>query len=393
VSGEIKGLTEDAGYVEPDDGSAEELLELVLAPEHVWNEINAFDCAWQGSIEETGIPATMKNQAFSHRRFRELFYEFLLPHVWLPKKPDDRPPEGSPVGDYTPKNLEEVREKLHNEEFCRNLSGDKLLSFLEWAMLLYGIELDQSDIPPVGNLYASAVEKTNPEHRKLTMLELTKMIEILKAPAASYMPILVFEPELSIASTAALDFAALSPLVENGLPYAFKEIDLLLQQGSIRNPGAVFGGLVSLGDRRLSPELKRLRQYLKREDVLVAVQAYSGFMSHAGIQFWLSWAEEVVENEDLEGIFGSITSALTIIPNRATESIVRDVERVFPCTDAEVSVVELKKWDKPEYAKYIAPRLYALEKAETPPKLFSYVLHCWNLPPAAPLEERFIPDE
>ena len=51
--------------------------------------------------------------------------------------------------------------------------------------------------------------------------------------------------------------------------------------------------------------------------------------------------------------------------------------------------MELKKWDKPEYAKYIAPRLYALEKAETPPKLFSYVLHCWNLPPAAPLEERF----
>jgi len=120
------------------DASAEDLLELLLAPEHVWSEIRAFNYAWKGSIEDSGIPEEMKADAFSYKRFQDLFAQFVLPRVWLPEQPENEPPARSPVTEYVPENLAEVREKLHDEGFCGDLEGDELLSFLVWAMLLYG---------------------------------------------------------------------------------------------------------------------------------------------------------------------------------------------------------------------------------------------------------------
>jgi hypothetical protein len=45
-----------------------------------------------------------------------------------------------------------------------------------------------------------------------------------------------------------------------------------------------------------------------------------------------------------------------------------------------------------EYAELLAPELYAIEAAETAPRLFSDVLRKWGLKPQADLIEQFIND-
>lgn len=63
------------------------LSDLILRPEHVWPEIRALLYAWNGSIESTGIPESLKNKALSANWFQNFLCNKVLPSVWLPDPP------------------------------------------------------------------------------------------------------------------------------------------------------------------------------------------------------------------------------------------------------------------------------------------------------------------
>ena len=67
----------------------------------------------------------------------------------------------------------------------------------------------------------------------------------------------------------------------------------------------------------------------------------------------------------------------------------RDVKRNYPAQRSKAPIEILHEWKFAEYAATIAPELYALEAAEAPPKLFSYVLREWGLEPRAAEKDQF----
>jgi hypothetical protein len=72
---------------------------------------------------------------------------------------------------------------------------------------------------------------------------------------------------------------------------------------------------------------------------------------------------------------------------------VQDIERRFPPYSNEKDVVLIEEWDRSQYARNMAERLYSYETAEAAPKVFSAVLRAWGLEPRAGLMDQFIPDD
>jgi hypothetical protein len=197
-----------------------------------------------------------------------------------------------------------------------------------------------------------------------------------------------------VVSTAIINYIALCHPDANGLPHEFGELDVLFRQRTFSSPGAVFGGLVASGDRRFHPQLHVWKQLLDEGAVRIASQTRSIFASHGQISFWLDWAEELVASKDTESQMrlGSAAGAVTFWGRHNSRGEVADIERRYPASAVEQTVVLSQIWGQQAYAREIAARLYRIEELESPPKLFSDVIRAWGLPPKADLIDQFIPD-
>lgn len=370
--------------------------QLLLDGRHIWPEIRAFLYAWDGSINQTGISGAMKSQALDAERMKSLLVP-MLQTVWLPDpdEPSDKPPppKWQPTLE-APEKLEDVREMLVDHSCWTGLKGDDLLQFLGWAMLLYGRDVDSSLIGDLSSLYEFALGNTDPEHRLLHLQNLAGEAERYRLAACTFLPPLIVDTDQSIVSSAAINLIALSLSDENGLPAEFIELDHLFERGAPANPGAVLGGLTTMGDRRFHPKLHRWKGYLDEAAVAVAARCQSPFVTHGEVLFWLDWAQELIDLDDpqSEGIFGLIASALARLGQNNPYDLVQDVERQFPAYAFDEPVSCLAQWKKHQYAHEISERLYRCENYESAPKVFSAVLRTWGLEPKADLMDQFIPD-
>jgi hypothetical protein len=309
------------------------------------------------------------------RQYDQFLHGALQPNA-VPKKRSEAPP-------YQPRSAAEVREKLHTEQFWQTLRGDALLSFLGNALVLYGAEPKHDDVEALGRLYRHAVENTEAEKRAQLMSGLSRMPPNSGVSFYVFLPSIVCDPVDGIASTACIDFVSTSPAEPNGQPRALSELENLYRMNSIANPGAVFGALIDLGDARFRRCIEQIKSSRTEAELNAAARIFSGYAKHGAITFWLDWAEQLI-NHSGSGLFGTVASALAIIGSRCYEDLVTDTERDFPN-----GIRVLRKWSKKEYAQLIAPRLYALEQQEIPPKTFSKVLECWGLTPNAAKEDQF----
>jgi hypothetical protein len=92
---------------------------------------------------------------------------------------------------------------------------------------------------------------------------------------------------------------------------------------------------------------------------------------------------EGLEGDLNDGPFGSVASGLALAKRWNTVDQVFYGERPFPAVG--LSQDQLKAARKPiplaDYIKRIAPRLYALERTEPPPRVMPHVLKEWGLKP------------
>jgi hypothetical protein len=285
-----------------------------------------------------------------------------------------------------PKSLGEIRERLHNVEYWESLDEAGLLLMVEAALVLYGLELQADDVPPLGALYRHVVQHTDASERLRLILRSPAVAEKHGLSSSLYLPVLVCDPDEGVASTAAIDMVAVSEPRQDGLPDALTELEPLFRGNSLANPGAVFGGLVIIGDARFRSTLEGLKGLLTNEEVQTAARIRTGFTAHAQVEFWLSWAEELVNDRSptAEADFGSVASALALQARDNKPRKVVQSERRYPSYKHESPIVVIARWSIEEYAAKIAPRLYALEAAEAEPRLFSTVLRVWGLIPRFP---------
>jgi hypothetical protein len=375
------------------DTAGSQLAALVLKPEHVWPEICALMYAWRGSIEETGIRGALKDNAYGAQRFAEFFAQKIAPSVWLPDEPAaPEPSPPTPRRTFEPHSPDDVRNMLKSGDW-KQMSSDDLLQLLQTAMLLYGMEVNKADIPLVASVYRHALRTTDKEHRALMASELTQLVEKYKVNPPAFLPIMVVDDDYQIVTTATIDFVSCSPYDEKGELYALAELGPLFRNGTLANPGAVFGALVCMGESRFAPFLNSVREFLSTDQVAVAARVHTQFLHHHDVQYWLAWAGALASKDDDVSLanFGSCASAIALAKKHEKMGKVFESERDFPCTGKERPVRHLREWTIDEYADVLAPELYHLEAEEAPPKVMSHVLRVWGYEPAAPLVEQFIP--
>ena len=173
--------------------------------------------------------------------------------------------------------VRELDADLSDPERWLSLSNDRLCQVIGTAILMYGDLTAEELIPKIERMYPYLVERVPPEQRMLLMRNvISRFSSDEKVPddatrhrVDAILPFMVREPHPHIASAATMEFCVLRGTTDFpwlGVNQAFGMFEHKGQRG-VQNPAAILMGLISLGDRRLSP---RILSLLTSADVDVA---------------------------------------------------------------------------------------------------------------------------
>jgi len=215
-------------------------------------------------------------------------------------------------------------------------------------------------------------------HHVVGMVENTTIVSV-----NALAPFFCLDPDRGIASTAALDYVSNAPLLDDDPMRSSKELIQMIEAGEIRNPGAVFGAMLVLGDPRLCKLLWPLKDQLSFEQANEAAQCTSGFVSAATIEFVLDWMEGL-EGTAEDALFGSLAAHLGLQRRHMRVPLVATGQRPFPVTSVTPEERRAMQQLVPveDYINRIAPRLLALAQSEPEPKAMPLILRLWGI--AAP---------
>ncbi len=268
-----------------------------------------------------------------------------------------------------------------------------MLRLLQFGLMAYGAEPRIGDIPALERYFEYTISKTDPERRALMARELTARVETSKISFYAFLPILVVERKRDIVVTATIDFVSCSPFNDNGELCAIGELRDLFRGRAIANPGAVFGALVTMGERRFADFLDSIEPLLTNDELDVAARVHTPFLKPTEVSYWLHLANKfAAEGPGTSGQrFGSCALAIALARRDIRSDRVIEGQRDFPCRGKENPIRIIQETTVDEYAESIVPELYELEAIEAPPKLFSHVLRTWGYEPQALLVEQFFP--
>jgi hypothetical protein len=268
-------------------------------------------------------------------------------------------------------------------------------------ILRYGIFNDAKMIGPLAQLYEKTVVPNYAEEKRWELYrQIIGMVENVDSVSVNaLLPFIAEEPSQRIVSTAVIDYVSLGPLTDNDPMSRPKDIIGMIKSGQMKNRGAAFGGLLHLGDLRVCKLLWPIRDILDKDDVNIAVNCSTGILYSASVEFEIDWLEEL-KGDLQDGLFGIVASGLVIQKRTNKYDGVITGQRQFPVSknptpaEQEQSRELARPISIAEYMKRIAPRLFALERAEPQPRVMprkgcngdSRNGRLWNVTNAPPLK-------
>lgn len=277
-----------------------------------------------------------------------------------------------------PLHLEQIVELLEQPDRWSKVDELTLGSLVCFQSLTVGVTADLARLPNMAPLYTVFAERCDEEFRE----QVEKMVVQSVCQGAgvnALMPFILLDPDLSVISTAALDYAVLCEPTDEDGPFTGPKIMLVFagREGGLKDEytrAGILTGLVLLGDRRLLPLLDGCWRWLEPEGRQVLTQATSGNITAGLIEFFLNWLEQTDDESD----FGGIVGTLCRMNSYAEE--VRDVERAFPAFSPDYRdgpVRLLRTWTFSEYYRRIKKRLKKIEERESEPKLIPEIARHW----------------
>jgi hypothetical protein len=262
-------------------------------------------------------------------------------------------------------------------------------------VIRYGTFNKQEMIGPLAALYRTQTTKISEKARYSVYRHVVGFVENTSIVSVNaFLPFIAEDSSLTIVSTAVIDYVSLGPLTDDDPMSRVKDIIGMIESGMLENEGAAFGGLLHIGDKRVCDLLIPLRDSLDHDAMNVAVKCSTGFIHSATTDFYLDWLEGM-EGSDKDEAFGVVASGLGLLKKKSQSDQVLTGLRPFPVRAAtpEQSKASQKPIPLAEYVQRISQRMYALERAEPPPRVMPHVLTEWGLKPLTDPAETAVLDD
>jgi hypothetical protein len=254
----------------------------------------------------------------------------------------------------------------------------------------YGIYNDEKMIAPLQKLYSGILADGMSEDKRRDVYQFVAGFVATKTAVSpnALLPFISEEPSSGIVATAVIDYVSIADMTGGDPMSRPRDIVGMIESGMLKNTGAVFGGLLHLGDPRVCKLIWPLRNSLEPSGVDAAIKSFAGFLSAATIDFELSWLEEMEGGID-DGLFGTVAYGILFQKRHAKIPVVATGERPIPGAGLTPEQQRaMQRWIPIEdYAKQIAPRLFALERTEPPPRVMPHVIREWGLEPLSRPEQ------
>jgi hypothetical protein len=186
-----------------------------------------------------------------------------------------------------------------------------------------------------------------------------------------------------VCSTAVLDWVNEAGLTDGDPMSRIQDMIDVIVRRRAENVGAVFGGLLHLGDPRVCALLVPLRDSLTDFEANEVARCFTGLVSAATTEFLLDWLEGL-NGDAQDRRFGKVASGLALLRRGMQWPVAMTGERPFPWKS--VTPEEQRRMARfipiEEYTERIAPRLRALERREPEPKVMTHVLEVWGVSPS-----------
>ena len=268
-----------------------------------------------------------------------------------------------------------------NQSAWAGLDAEQLKEVIMVKCIEYGTTQDGSSIPRLFALYRYALERLTVPERLRLLADFSALTEeqgglghmgLMMFMAGDYAPAVVSSAALSLCVLYKTD--GIDPLA--GPRFV---VSILAQRES--DPvslGAGLGGVLLLGDKRITPLLAAAWDRMSEAAKLEMTKAKSGLVAEAIVEFWLDRLEEGCS----KSVFGSAVAAIAKMPAIAQAPFVVDIKRTLPAYSGAEPITLLRKTSLPDYLSKIRPRLDALLEIESEPKVIPEIYKIWNNPDA-----------
>jgi hypothetical protein len=153
---------------------------------------------------------------------------------------DDEARPWEPLFTTKPERFTEIL--LNQDDAARAREYERVQDLLFGEIVRFGFLNHPEQWPPLAALYRYLLDHELPlETRWEVYRHVVGMVENSKVVGAGALtPFFLLDPDRGVASTAALDYTSLAPLGDDDPMSRPKELLQLIDDGEVRNPGAVF---------------------------------------------------------------------------------------------------------------------------------------------------------
>jgi hypothetical protein len=267
------------------------------------------------------------------------------------------------------------------EEERRTAYGDDPRAILAGECMRFGLCPVPDLAERLKELYADLLRAGMPiEHRWQVFLFLEDKVRRGVIDAFAYFPFVFEDPDRRIVMPATCGYASDGFLLDGDPMSRPKNILNVLEHGVVKNAGAIFGALLTLGDPRLLKLLWPLKHTLSNEDLHQASKTPSGYLHAGTIHFILDWMEGL-DGDGQDLAFGTLVTSLIVRRRTMQVPGVATGLRPFPFDSVSAKEAEamLKYIPIEEFTASVAPRMIALAETEPEPRLMPAVLKVWGL--------------
>ena len=288
-------------------------------------------------------------------------------------------------------NPEAFMQLMMNDNSEERLSGLKTIDdLIVCECIRYGYFNNPAMIQTIMRLFDEIYSGQSLEVKKRIYSHVAMIVPQLGGDfAGAYTPFLMLEDDLGIVSTATVDYASIGSLADNNPMTRPLDVIMMIERNIPRNPAAVIGGLMVLGDPRVCKLMEPLRSSIPADYVPEITKSFSGFSYKCVIEFYLDWIEELIDEDDFESesIIGHVIAGLYRVAKFNNYDFILDGLRPFPTSQQDTSKGSMKQIPVKEFAQSISHRLYELERRENDPKIMPHVIRAFGLEPLSPPEE------